>query len=832
MLLPRRTVAVIWSIVAMLVLAIGLAAAGLVWRGQHEALRDSESRISRFVSGAEAAVNRALLSVDVLMAGIDELMASAARPDRSLDEAAASRLLRGVAHRNLMVRNIVVLAADGRVLAAAQPDILRVGLPTPQDFEQSVRRQTVPQMAISAPILNFSTSERSLYFGRPTTLPDGTRGVVVAEVPVSLLSSLMSYASEIPGLVATLEREDGQLLAAVPANELRMGQQIGPPLSAAALGGQPFRARGRIDGELSLVVARPSLYRTVNIVASMPVATALEGWQRDGWLIAAVASAFAVLVIGIGVLTHWRLAGMERAKIEIARAKAMLDEALASMADGFLLCDAQDRVVVWNKRYVELFPWLESVIAPGVPFRALAEAGAQTLLPDGTEAERRAWIEMRQAIREKGRGMYELDWGPRLVIDAIERRTPDGGMVSVIRDITAAERELKRAKAAAEAANEAKSRFLAAVSHEMRTPLNAVLGMNRMLLKTSLDDDQRRYATMIRSSGQALLDLINDILDLSKIEAGRMEIETVHFSPAATVDGVVSLLSQRAQSKGLRLEMKLAPGLPLALQGDPRRLRQVLFNLIGNAVKFTEKGSVTVSASHRPLPDGRIELHVGVHDTGIGIPPDTLPKLFERFVQADSTTSRRYGGTGLGLAITAEIVTLMGGRIHVRSEAGRGSDFEVTIPMSPGDAGQLASMLANRDTTPDVLLGAGLRILVAEDNEVNQLLIQALLREMGHHCDVVGNGAEAVRQVQAAPYDVVLMDIQMPEMDGEAATRAIRALPGALAHIPVIALTANAMVEDREAYLRAGMDDYVLKPVIPRQLAAAIARVMAEAEAR
>jgi signal transduction histidine kinase/ActR/RegA family two-component response regulator len=830
--MPSRTVAVVWSIVAMLVLAIGLAAAALVWRGRHEALADSESRVSRFVSGAETAVNRALLGIDVLLAGMDELMASAAHADGSLDESAASRLLRGVEHRNLMVRNIVVLAGSGRVLAAAQPDIQRVGLPVPQEFEQGVRAQKVPQMAISPPVLNFSTSERSLYFARPILLPDRSRGVVVAEVPVSLLSALLAYASEIRGLVVTLERDDGQLLAAVPANELRMGQQLGAPLSAEALAGHPLRAPGRLDAVPSILVARPALYRSVNIVATLPLATALEDWQRDGWLVAGAAATFALLVIGIGSLTHWRLAGIERAKVEIAHSKALLDEALASMADGFLLCDAHDRVVLWNRRYLELFPWLEGVIGPGVPFRVLAEAGARALLPQGTEAEREAWIEMRHAIREKGRGMYELEWGPHLVIDAIERRTPDGGIVSVIRDITAAERELKRAKAAAEAANEAKSRFLAAVSHEMRTPLNAVLGMNRMLLKTPLDDEQRRFATMIRSSGQALLDLINDILDLSKIEAGRMEIETVHFSPAATVDGVVSLLSQRAQSKGLRLEMKLAPGLPLALQGDPRRLRQVLFNLIGNAVKFTEKGSVSVTASHRALPDGRVELQLGVHDTGIGIPPETLPRLFERFVQADSTTSRRYGGTGLGLAITAEIVTLMGGRIHVRSEAGQGSHFEVTIPMAPGDASQLASLGASRDTTPDALLGAGLRILVAEDNEVNQLLIQALLREMGHHCDVVDNGAAALRQLQAAPYDVVLMDIQMPEMDGEAATRAIRALPGPLAHIPVIALTANAMVEDREAYLRAGMNDYVLKPVIPRQLAAAIARVMAETEAR
>ena len=214
-----------------------------------------------------------------------------------------------------------------------------------------------------------------------------------------------------------------------------------------------------------------------------------------------------------------------------------------------------------------------------------------------------------------------------------------------------------------------------------------------------------------------------------------------------------------------------------------------------------------------------------MRDTGIGIAPDALPKLFERFVQADNSTARRYGGTGLGLAISAEIVSLMGGRIHVQSEPGAGSVFEVVVALPEGDPDRVAGTEGPQETGPDAL-GGGLRVLVAEDNEVNQLLIQALLQDMGHHCDIVHNGREALQRVQAAPYDLVLMDIQMPEMDGEAATRAIRALPNAAAHLPVIALTANAMLEDRETYLRSGMDDYVIKPINPKQLAAAIARVM------
>jgi signal transduction histidine kinase/ActR/RegA family two-component response regulator len=724
-----------------------------------------------------------------------------------------------------MVRNLLVLGPDGRVLAAAQPESVRMGLPLAPQFVQAVRAQAAPQMAISPPVVNFSTSERSLYFLRPLQLPDGSRGVAVAEMPVSLMATLLAPAAEVPGLQVTLERDDGRLLAAVPANELRMGEHLEPALAGAALSGKPLRAPGRLDGEPAIVVARPTLYPTVMVAASIPVAAALAGYAHERLVVLGVASAFGLFIVGVGGLTHWHFAGLERARREIARSKTVLDQALGAMADGFLLCDAEDRVLAWNPRYVELFPWLKDVIAPGVPFLKLAEAGADALVPHGDTAARQAWIDMRIAIRRKGRGMYELDWGNGMVIDAVERPTPDGGMVTVIRDITAGERELARAKAAAEAANESKSRFLAAMSHEMRTPLNAVLGMNRLMLKTQLTEEQRRYAQMIRSSGQALLELINDILDLSKVEAGRMGLEIVDFNPAAVVENVVSLLAPRAQGKGLTLDLDIAPGVPAALRGDPTRLRQVLLNLVGNAVKFTEQGGVKVRVTHRPAADGKHELSIAVRDTGIGIAPEALSKLFERFVQADSSTARRYGGTGLGLAISAEIVGLMGGRIQVQSEAGVGSTFEVVLALATGDASQLAPVEQAQETMPDPL-STGLRILVAEDNDVNQILIQALLKDMGHQCDLVDNGRDAVRKVQHGHYDLVLMDIQMPEMDGDAATRAIRALPGAAAHVPVIALTANAMVEDRETYLRSGMDDYVLKPVDPKQLRAAIARVV------
>jgi signal transduction histidine kinase/ActR/RegA family two-component response regulator len=823
MALPRRTQAVIWGVVLLFVGAVLASAANLISRGEHDALADAETKATRFASGAEAALNRMLLGVDVLLAGTDSLLRPALKPDGSLDSPQANRLLLEMAGRNLLVRDVAVLAEDGSVLGAAQAHTQRMGVDLPKDFAREVFSQLSPQLAISAPVVNFATSERVVYFARPLRLGNSRRAIAVGEVPVTLISTVLAQAIEIRGLAATFEREDGQLIASVPPDERLMGQKLTPALDSRNANGAPMRMANRLGSEPAIVVARPTLYRSLLIAASIPITAALDAWRNDRRDIMRVAAAFIAMVLAAGALSHWHLARLARARSEVANAKATLDQALGSMGDGFLLCDAQDRVVAWNGRYTEIFPWVKDEIVVGLPFRRLAELAAPAMLPEGTDAERNAWVERRLAIHGSGNGMYEQELSHGMVVHAIERRTPEGGVVSVTRDITAAERALSRAKAAAEAAHESKSQFLAAMSHEIRTPLNGVLGMNGLLLNTPLTPEQRRFAELIRSSGQTLLTVINDILDLAKIEAGRMELEIVEFDPSGMFDEVVSLLAVRAQAKGLTLGLKLPPDLPESLEGDPSRLRQVLFNLIGNALKFTEQGSVEVEVSHRQLSESRVELTIAVHDTGIGIAPDAMPKLFDRFMQADSTTARRYGGTGLGLAISREIVDLMGGRIEVDSAVGVGSTFRVVVPMAHGEGMKRISADSTMIGMSDM---AGLRILVAEDNGVNQILIKAILDHMGHFSDIVANGIEAVSQVQNAHYDLVLMDIQMPEMDGETATRAIRQLGNGVSAIPIIAMTANAMVEHRQAYLASGMNDYVSKPINSKMLAAAIARVL------
>ena len=544
---------------------------------------------------------------------------------------------------------------------------------------------------------------------------------------------------------------------------------------------------------------------------------------------------------------------------------------------GIFQTDSKNRYLYTNPRWTEI---------TGIPAEEAAGRGWDIII----DSEQRAAL-----IAESADGAgypvglshrFEIrppGSGSRMVL-MTSRSIPDAGggiagWVGTLADVTAeagAEAAMSDARDKATEASRLKSDFLANMSHEIRTPMNGVIGMIDLLLETDLDAHQRDYAQTVRTSGEALLTIINDILDFSKVEAGQLKIEDIEFSLGSVVDDVVALLAASAQTKGLELVAVIDSSVPAVVSGDPGRVRQVLTNLIGNAIKFTQAGEIDVRVSEVDVVGADTLIRFEVSDTGDGIAADKLDVIFQPFVQADTSTSRKYGGTGLGLAISGQLVALMGGDCGVSSRLGAGSDFWFTIRVhagagqavqgrplpfdgaagitapvvddrpvptadleaSPAGVGMLAGEDDVTDTPPAATVtkghtvirprsaghGASGHILLAEDNPVNQRVATAMLEKLGFNVDVVANGAEALKAAALTPYQAILMDCQMPVLDGYHATSEIRRLRGKAGHTPIIAVTASAMKSDQERCLAAGMDDYLAKPLRLEALAGVLAR--------
>ncbi|QRE75105.1 ATP-binding protein [Methylobacterium aquaticum] len=827
----RSLVGGVWA--GVLTTCLGLATV-TVWtdtRDYERTIRDARSTAEAVAQALGQEANRLVSSVDML------LSAAAARVDAhtfGASQVYTRQLLSGLMAHIPAVMAVRVLDGSTDSALFGHGGAGSGGRPTDADLVRAALAVGQSELAIGQPTRigpadSWFVSVARLVVPRPGETPL----VAVADLSLTELQRLYGRLDLGPNGAIGLLRSDGVILVRHPYVPDKVGRTItGGTLMRAAAGA----AAGTFDGTASPIdgvrrygsfqrVAGAPLLVTTGVSKDETLAAWREGVQQD----AAVVLGISAVLVGLGFGLTRALMRHRDLEEEARRAAGMLS---AGEARYRLLAENTSELIVLAHD-----DGRRSYVSPAVR-RLLGytpEEAVAMRLRDGVHREDLALLVTQARRLAAGEAQVSVVCRARhrtggwVWVEGAFRRIPgaapgEPAIIATFRDVGERQRHaraLEEARITAERASQAKTDFLASMSHEIRTPLNGVIGYADLLLADrTLPGRHRRYVDRIAAAGGALLTVVDDILDFSRIEAGGIALAEVPFAPAALIDNAASIVRGLSEPKGLALDVALDPTVPDWVRGDPDRLRQILLNLLNNAVKFTPAGRVAV----RVEAEGGT-LRFSVSDTGIGIAPEQHGRLFQRFSQVDGSIRRQYGGSGLGLAICKGLVELMGGTIGVESRPGAGSTFWFRIRL-PACAAPAAEAAEGR---PEPVRPA--RLLLVEDVPINQDLARAVLEADGHHVDVAGDGAAAIEAVRVKPYDLVLMDVQMPGMDGITATKAIRAMPAPLGALPIVAMTANVLPAQIETFRAAGMDGHVGKPFKRAELAAAIARHRADGPA-
>jgi PAS domain S-box-containing protein len=772
---------------------------------------------------------RSIEAADIVLRDlVDRIVASGGLD--AIDRNRVRQLLSRRAAELLQVSSFTIVGADGQGVISSYPGGEAFDV-SDRPYYTWHRDHPEPGLHISGPLVARASGVRVFVASRGIRATDGRfDGVVTAAIDMRFFQDFYDGLKTGDEGLILLATDEGTILVRHPFVAENVGRNNAStgPLFTELLQRSPAglaKTISPVDG-----IERWNAYAHLtssNLVVSAALSEReeLASWRRQAMLQAIVVGVIIFLIVGCAIYLQREIA--QRAEAERAAA--------ASGEQYKLLADNSTDVIVrlgfdGLRRYVS--PSAATVLGYA-PEELIGRDATQLTHEEDRALLEAAWGRLRRGegdqiltyrMRRKDGGWIWVETTLSAVID------PGSGepreMVAVIRDIgnrrsmeaelVATVRELEAARDSAEQAARAKSQFLATMSHEIRTPLNGVIGFADLLSRTPLTQEQRNYVEMQLEAGKTLLSIINDILDFSKLEVGKLDITATPVDFRPVIEGCVGWFQAAAREKGLKLDCGIAEDLPRLIQLDGGRLQQILANLLSNAVKFTRRGVVSVSVRRGQSPRGA-RLAIAVSDTGIGIPQEKLGMLFQRFSQIDGSISREFGGTGLGLAISQRLAQLMGGGIAVTSEYGVGSIFTLDLPLEPA-APEM------REVAPAVAALPGqLRVLLVEDNRTNQKLIEALLGELGYAIETAQNGEEAVKAVSEKSYDLVLMDVQMPVMDGLQATKRIRALGGEKGEVPIIAITAHVRPEDVARCKAAGMQAHVGKPINREALKTAIA---------